>query len=229
MPPDMPNGDPNDQVGAGRSPYGPDEASPFQADRTKPLVNRVFPVTEALPRYRERSLRRALIAGVTVAALALPSAMAYAQLAGLSPVAGLYGLLLPVVSYVFFGSSRQLIVGPEGALSVMVAVAVAPLAGGDPSLYAALAAILAMLVGGIYLAAWAIRLGWVADYFSAAVLVGYLHGIAVVLIIGQLAKLTGVSTPAEDPLGQLWQFLTHAAEGSGTRLLVGRVCVARWW
>jgi sulfate permease, SulP family len=107
-----------------------------------------------------------LIAGVTVAALALPSAMAYAQLAGLSPVAGLYGLLLPVVAYVFLGSSRQLIVGPEGALSVMVAVAVAPLAGGDASLYAALSAILALLVGGIYLAAWAIGLGWVADYFS---------------------------------------------------------------
>jgi SulP family sulfate permease len=229
VPPDTPDEDPDElrasEAGPDQSPYGRNDASPFQADRTKPLVNRVFPVTEALPRYRERALKRDLIAGVTVAALALPSAMAYAQLAGLSPVAGLYGLLLPVVAYVFLGSSRQLIVGPEGALAVMVAVAVAPLAGGDPSLYAALAAILALLVGGIYLAAWAIRLGWVADYFSAAVLVGYLHGIAVVLIIGQLAKLTGVPTPAEDPLVQLWQFLGHLNEVSLTTLAVGLVSI----
>jgi sulfate permease, SulP family len=230
MPPESSDQPPNEETPsdeeAARSPYGPDDASPFQADRAKPFMKRVFPVTETLPRYRERSLRRDLIAGVTVAALALPSGMAYAQLAGLSPVAGLYGLLLPVVAYVVLGSSRQLIVGPEGALSVMVAVAVAPLAGGDSTLYAALAAILALLVGGIYLAAWLIRLGWVADYFSLAVLVGYLHGIAVVLIIGQLAKLTGVSTPAEDPLVQLWQFLTHLGEVSVTTLSVGLVSIA---
>ncbi len=76
------------------------------------------------------------------------------------------------------------------------------------------------------MAAWAIRLGWVANYFSAAVLVGYLHGIAVVLIIGQLAKLTGVPTPAEDPLVQLWQFLSHLSEVSLTTLAVGLVSIA---
>ena len=207
------------EASPGQSPYGLNDASPFQADCTKPLVNRVFPVTEELPCDRERALKRDLMAGVTVAALALPSAMAHAQLAGLSPVAGLYGLLLPVVAYVFLGSSRQLIVGPEGALAVMVAVAVAPRRWGPFPLCRA-AAILAPLVGGIYLAAWAIRLGWVANYFSAAVLVGYLHGIAVVLIIGQLAKLTGVPTPAEDPLVQLWQFLSHLSEVSLTTLAV---------
>lgn len=163
MPPEPPDGTPTDgsASGPGRSDshYDRDESSPFQPDRAKPLVKRVFPVSETLPHYRQRSLQRDLIAGVTVAALALPSGMAYAQLAGLSPVAGLYALLLPVVAYVLLGSSRQLIVGPEGALSVMVAVAVAPLAGGDATLYAALAAILGLLVGGIYLAAWLIRLG----------------------------------------------------------------------
>ena len=95
------------------------------------MVKRVFPVTQTLTDYPQRSLRRDAIAGVTVAALALPSGMAYAQLAGVSPIAGLYALLLPVVAYVALGSSRQLIVGPEGALAVMVAAAVGPLAGGD--------------------------------------------------------------------------------------------------
>ena len=209
-----------------RTPYGEQDASPFQPEKTKPLVNRVFPVTQTLPQYPQRSLRRDLIAGVTVAALALPSGMAYAQLAGVSPIAGLYALLLPVVAYVALGSSRQLIVGPEGALAVMVATAVGPLAAGDSTLYAELAAILALLVGGIYLVAWIIRLGWVADYFSRAVLVGYLHGIAVVLIIGQLAKLTGVSVSAQDPIPQLVQFFTHLDELSVTTLTVGLVSIA---
>jgi hypothetical protein len=87
-----PIGEEPPDVGDGQTSYGPDESSSFQPDRSTPLVNRVFPVTEALPRYRERSLKRDP-AGVTVAALALPSGMAYAQLAGLSPVAGLYALL----------------------------------------------------------------------------------------------------------------------------------------
>jgi sulfate permease, SulP family len=202
-----------------------EDTSPFQADKTKPLVNRVFPVTETLPRYPKRSLRRDLIAGVTVAALALPAGMAYAQLAGLSPIAGLYGLLLPVIAYVALGSSRQLIVGPEGALAVMVAAALGPMAGGDSTLYAELAAILALLVGAIYLAAWVIRLGWVADYFSRAVLVGYLHGVAVVLIVGQLAKLTGVKITAQDPLPQLAHFFTHLDEISVTTLAVALVSI----
>ncbi len=215
-----PDGTPPHSGGSG-SPYDEDEASPFQPEQAKPLVKRVFPVTQTLTGYPQRSLRRDVIAGVTVAALALPSGMAYAQLAGLSPIAGLYALLLPVVAYVVLGSSRQLIVGPEGALSVMVAAAVGPLAGGDSTLYAELAAILALLVGGIYLVAWVIRLGWVADYFSRAVLVGYLHGVAVVLIIGQLGKLTGIPTPAEDPLRQLGQFLSNLDELSATTLIVG--------
>src|SRR5450631_3656086 len=228
MPPDPPDAegtDPDRDLAppskTQRTPYDDLDASPFQPEKTKPLVNRVFPVTQTLPRYPKRSLRRDLIAGVTVAALALPSGMAYAQLAGVSPIAGLYALLLPVVAYVALGSSRQLIVGPEGALAVMVAAAVGPLAAGDSTLYAELAAILALLVGGVYLIAWIIRLGWVADYFSRAVLVGYLHGIAVVLIVGQLAKLTGVSISAQDPIPQLAQFFTHLNEVSVTTLTVG--------
>jgi sulfate permease, SulP family len=219
------DGEPSSGPGANSSPYDEDEASPFQPEKAKPFVKRVFPVTQTLRRYPQRSLKRDAIAGVTVAALALPSGMAYAQLAGVSPIAGLYALLLPVLAYVALGSSRQLIVGPEGALAVMVAAAVGPLAGGDSTLYAELAAILALLVGGIYLVAWVIRLGWVADYFSKAVLVGYLHGVAVVLIIGQLAKLTGISTPAEDPLRQLAEFFTNLDELSVTTLAVGLVSI----
>jgi SulP family sulfate permease len=129
-------------------------------------VARTFPVSTSLPGYPKRNGRHDLIAGVTVAALAIPSAMAYAELAGLSPVAGLYALLLPAVAYAVFGSSRQLVVGPEGALALLVVAAVAPLAAGSATTYALLAAMLAILVGAIAVVGRVIRLGWIADYFS---------------------------------------------------------------
>ena len=103
-------------------------AAPFRAAEPDPLVQRAIPVAKELPGYRPPTARRDLLAGVTVAALAIPSAMAYAELAGLPAVAGLYALLLPTVAYTFLGSSRQLIVGPEGSLAALVAAAVLALA-----------------------------------------------------------------------------------------------------
>ena len=167
--------------------------SPFKPPSQQPALHRLVPVSQHLPGYQGSTFRRDLLAGLTVAALALPAAMAYAELAGLSPVAGLYALLLPTVAYTLFGSSRQLIVGPEGSIAALVATALVPLAADDPGRYASLAALLALLVGACFLVARVIRLGWVADYFSRAVLIGYLHGVAVVLVIGQLAKLHGTT------------------------------------
>jgi sulfate permease, SulP family len=92
--------------------------SPFEPAEEPPLLERALPVSGELPRYRTRHARHDLLAGVTVAALALPSAMAYGELAGLSPVNGLYALLLPTVVYVLLGSSRQLVIGPEGSRSM---------------------------------------------------------------------------------------------------------------
>jgi SulP family sulfate permease len=94
--------------------YG--ESSPFRPAKPEPLLTRVIPVSAQLPRYRAPSARRDLLAGLAVTALALPAAMAYAEVAGLSPVTGLYALLLPTVAYGLLGSSRQLIVGPEGSI-----------------------------------------------------------------------------------------------------------------
>jgi len=139
-------------------------ASPFQPKRKPSLLKRAVPVTEQLPGYGGRYAQRDVLAGITVAALALPSSMAYAELAGLSPVNGLYALLLPGVIYVLLGSSRQLVIGPEGSIAALVAAAVLPLAAGGSSEAAELAALLAVMVGGCFLAARAFRLGWLADY-----------------------------------------------------------------
>jgi MFS superfamily sulfate permease-like transporter len=115
--------------------------SPFKPPSQRPVLHRLMPVSEQLPGYRGSTFRRDLLAGLTVTALALPAAMAYAELAGLSPVAGLYALLLPTVAYTLFGSSRQLIVGPEGSIAALVATALVPLAADDPGRYGSLAGV----------------------------------------------------------------------------------------
>ena len=142
--------------------------------------------------YQRDWLRGDVVAGVTVAAYAVPQVMAYAELAGLPAVVGLYAILVPLVVYAVLGSSRQLSVGPESTTALLTATAVGPLAAGDPARYAALAATLALLVGGYCVTAWVLRLGFVADLLSRPVLVGYLTGVAVTMIVGQLGSVTGV-------------------------------------
>jgi SulP family sulfate permease len=204
----------------------PGDSSPFQPATERPLLHRVVPLLRQLRGYRAGTAQRDLLAGVTVAALAVPSAMAYAELAGLSPVNGLYALLLPTLAYVLLGSSRQLVVGPEGSISALVAVSVLSFAAAGSPDAAELAAMFALLVGACYLLALVLRLGWLADYFSRPVLVGYIHGVAVVLIIGQLEKLTGVSISASDPIPQLVEAVKEIGNVSGTTLAVGAVALA---
>jgi SulP family sulfate permease len=200
--------------------------SPFQAPSPEPLLTRAVPVAGELPRYRAPSARRDLIAGVTVAALAIPSAMAYAEVAGLSPVNGLYALLVPTVAYVLLGSSRQLVVGPEGSISTLVGAAILPLAVAGSADAGGVAATLALLVGICFALAWVLRLGWIADYFSNAVLIGYIHGVAVILVIGQLGKLLGLSIDASEPLPQLWEVLRELGDVSGATIALAAVALA---
>jgi high affinity sulfate transporter 1 len=129
--------------------------------------------------------------------------------AGLAPVAGLWAVVPALALYAVFGSSRQLSVGPESTTALMTATAVGALAGGDPARYAALAAGLALTVGLLGLAAWALRLGFVADLLSQPILVGYLGGVAVIMVVGQLGKTTGVPVAGTTLYGQLSSFARH--------------------
>jgi len=203
-----------------------DQPSPFRPAKQEPFLTRAVPVTAELPHYRVPSARRDAVAGVTVAALAIPSAMAYAEVAGVSPVNGLYALLLPAVLYAFLGSSKLLSVGPEGSVATLVAAAILPLAVAGSANAAELAAMLALLVAICFAAAWALRLGWIADYFSRPVLVGYIHGVAVVLVVGQLGKLLGLSIDAKDPLPQLWEVIKELGDVSGATVVVSAVSLA---
>jgi high affinity sulfate transporter 1 len=204
--------------------YG--EASPFRPARADPLLTRLVPVAADIPGYRVPSARRDVVAGVTVAALAVPSAMAYAEVAGVSPVNGLYAVLLPVVAYVLLGSSKQLVIGPEGSVSTLVGAVILPLAVAGSTHAAGLASMLALLVAVCFGLAWLLRLGWVADYFSQPVLVGYIHGVAVILVIGQLGKLLGQSIDAREPLPQLWEELRALGSVSGLTVAVASVALA---
>jgi SulP family sulfate permease len=200
--------------------------SPFKPAPVRPLLHRAVPVVEQLRGYKPRVARRDVMAGVTVAALALPSAMAYAELAGLSPVHGLYALLLPTVAYGLLGSSRYLVVGPEGSISALVAASVLTFAAAGSQDAAELAATLALLVGACYGIAILLRLGWVANYFSRPVLIGYIHGVAIVLVAGQLGKLLGLDISASDPVPQLIEAIKDIGEASGTTVIVSAASLA---
>lgn len=203
-----------------------DRRPPFRAARREPALTRTVPLVADIRRYRGPSARRDVVAGVTVAALAIPSGMAYAEVAGVSPVNGLYALLLPVVAYALLGSSRQLVVGPEGSIATLVAVAILPIAAAGSPDAAELAATLAVLVALCFAAAWVLRLGWIADYFSRPVLIGYIHGVAVVLVVGQLGKLLGLSVDATEPLPQLWEVVTELGDVSGATVAVAAASLA---
>ncbi len=187
---------------------------------------RLLPGLTVLAGYRRAWLRGDLLAGITVAAYLIPQVMAYAGVAGLPPVAGLWAIVPGLALYALFGSSRQLSIGPESTTALMTALVIAPLAGGDPSRYARLAAALAVIVGLLCLACWVLRLGFVADLLSKPILVGYLAGVALIMIVGQLGKLTGVPVTGESFFAQLWSFIRNASHVHvWTLVLAGAVLV----
>ncbi|HET9170737.1 MAG TPA: sulfate permease [Actinospica sp.] len=171
----------------------------------------VAPGVIALRSYRRDWLRGDALAGVTVTAYLVPQVMAYATVAGLPPVAGLWAILPSLLVYAVLGSSRLLSVGPESTTALMTAAVVGPLAGGDAGDYAGLAAALAVVLGALCVLAWLARLGFVADLFSRPLLIGYLAGVALVLIVDQLGKFTGVQVGGEGFGTRLWSFLRNGS------------------
>src|SRR4029077_1125221 len=152
----------------------------------------MIPGLAVLRDYHRAWLPGDLMAGVTVAAYLVPQVMAYATIAGLPPVTGLWAAFPALIAYALFGSSKSLSMGPEATTALMTLVAIKALAAGDPARYAKLATTLALLTGLMALAAWLLRLGFFADLLSRPVLVGYLAGVALIMIGDQLQRATGV-------------------------------------
>ena len=180
--------------------HSPPETSPPR-DRRRAIV-RWLPIVAALRGYQPATFRADLVAGIVLSALIIPAGMGYAEAAGLPPITGLYATVGPLVAYFLVGPSRILVLGPDSALIAPIAATIVPLAGGDAGRSVALAAALALMVGAICLAAAAARLGFLTDLLSRPVRVGYMNGIALTVIVGQVPKLLGFSVSGSDFLAE---------------------------
>ncbi len=166
------------------------------------------------------------MAGMTLAAVILPIAIAYGQLSGLPPVAGVYASIPPLILYALFASSPLLIVGPDASSTALMITAVAPLAAGDPEKYATAAATLAVLVGAVCLACSLARLGFVANFLSKPILVGYINGLALTVLASQLGRLTGVALHADTFFGQIGETIARIGEVHWLTLAIGASVLA---
>jgi sulfate permease, SulP family len=184
------------------------------------LTRRYLPGIWVFRRYQRTWLRGDLLAGVTVAAYLVPQVMAYAEVAGLPAIAGLWAAVAPLVAYAVLGSSRQLSVGPESSTALMTAAAVTVLIAGDQQNYAETAAALALAVSAICLVCWLARLGFLANLLSRPVLIGYMAGIAVLMIVSQLGKVSGVDVDGDSVLSEVRFFVVHLGDVHRPTLLV---------
>ena len=164
--------------------------------------------------YQRRWLAKDVVAGLVLSALLIPQGMAYAELAGLPPITGLYTSVLCLLGYAVFGPSRVLVLGPDSSLGPMIAATVTPLlmAGGDPAKAVALASLLAILVGVIMVVAGFAKFGFIADLLSKPTQIGYMNGLAVTIIVGQLPKLFGFSVDANGLVSEFSAFVSHMAD-----------------
>lgn len=178
-------------------------------------VKDLVPGLQALSSYRRGWLVRDVVAGIVLTTLLVPQGMAYAELAGVPPICGLYTSIMCLIGYAVFGPSRILVLGPDSALGPMIAVTIAPLIAstGDSARAIALASALALMVGVILFVAGLARLGFIADLLSKPTVIGYMNGLAVTIVAGQLPKLCGFSVDADGFLGELKGFVTGVADG----------------
>lgn len=179
--------------------------------------------------YQRAWLSADLLAGCSVGVLAIPSVIAYAELAGLPPQSGLVTAVLGMLAYAFFGASRQIIVGPDAAIALLIAAGVAPLAQGDPWRAAALASLLAIMVGIFLLLAALARLGAMADLLSKPILTGFMQGAALILIATQLAKLGRIELQQTDFIFRVGEFFLNYKAWHLPTLLAGMLLLLAFW
>lgn len=177
---------------------------------------RAVPGVQALTGYRREWLAKDVVAGIALTTLLVPQGMAYAELAGLPPITGLYTTILCLLGYAVCGPSRILVLGPDSSLGPMIAATVLPLVAsdGDPKRAVALASMLGLMVAGIMILASVARLGFIADLISKPTMIGYMNGLALTILVGQLPKLLGFKVDADHLLGECAGLVRKLAEGA---------------
>ncbi len=202
-------------------------SQPAQVERQPSGIRRWIPGIQVLSTYRRAWFGRDLVAGVVLAAILVPQGMAYAELAGLPAVTGLYTTIACLVGYALMGPSRILVLGPDSSVSPLIFAAIVPLvAGAGPQTAIALAGMLALLVGAIEIGLGIAKLGFVADLLSKEVQIGYLNGLAVTIVVGQLPKMFGFSTDADGTIDELRAFIQGLDRTNVTTLVLGVTTLA---
>jgi sulfate permease, SulP family len=182
---------------------------------------RFLPIVQWLSIYQTASLRFDVVAGVTLAAYAIPVSMAYATLAGLPPHYGIYCYLIGGIFYAVLGSCRQLAIGPTSAISLLVASTVSGMANGDAVRWAEIAALSALAVAVLCVLAWLFRLSGLVSFISETILLGFKAGAALTIAMTQLPKLFGIHAGGENFFERAWILLQHLGETNGTVLGIG--------
>ncbi|MDZ8189331.1 MAG: solute carrier family 26 protein [Nostoc sp. ChiSLP02] len=185
-----------------------------------------IPGLKRLLSYQRGWLLPDVLAGVTVAAYLIPQCMAYGELAGVQPIVGLWAILPPIIIYSLLGSSPRLSVGPESTTAVMTAAAIAPVVASNDSNYASLASLVALMVGVICIIGYIARLGFLADLLSKPILIGYMAGVAVIMIAGQLGKISGIQIEANTVFGQVGEFFSKLERIHQPTLILGVLVLA---
>ena len=184
------------------------------------------PGLRSLAHYQPGWLPSDLIAGLSVAAVALPVGIAYADLAGVPAIVGIYAAIFPLLAYAVFGSSRQLIIGPDAATCLLFAASLASFTQGDAARYMALLPVLTLMTGAICIAAGIARLGFLSSFLSQPILIGYMNGVALMVLAGQLAKLFGYTSGSREFIGQISAFAAHLDSLASPTALLGLATVA---
>ncbi len=185
------------------------------------IIEKWIPGLQLFRTYQREWLSNDMIAGVSVAAVALPIGIAYAQLVGFPPVVGIYSCILPPVIYALFGSSRQLVVNPDSAACMIFAATLIPIAGGDAQRYLDLSILLTIITGLLCLIGGLVGFGVIANFLSRPILIGYLNGIALSIMAGQVGTLLGFKIPHTGFLRTLIEAGSRLKETNFTTLVLG--------
>jgi high affinity sulfate transporter 1 len=190
------------------------------------MLRALFPPARWLPAYRASWLRHDAVAGVTLAAYAIPVSLAYASLAGLPPQHGVYCYLVAGIAYALFGTSRQLALGPTSAISLLVGTTVAGMAMGDPARWAQIAALAALVFAAVSFIAWALKLSSLVSFISETILLGFKAGAALTIAMTQLPRLFGVPGGGDHFFERAWILATQLPDTRWVVLAFGVAAIA---
>src|SRR5512137_1158884 len=211
-----------------QTPPAEQRANPF-ARQTRPQgLSRWIPLLATMRGYKHDWLIHDIAAGLVLTAVLVPVGMGYATASGLPAIYGLYATIFPLIAYAIFGPSRILVLGPDSSLAAIIAATIVPLAAGDPDLLVALAGMLALFTGGLCIVAGLARFGFITDLLSKPIRVGYLNGIALTVLIGQLPKLLGFSASGDNLIQEAISLVQGVAQGmtNWTSFAIGVSCLA---